>query len=141
MDKIRIGQVVLIGENNFEEHTILSISEDPAKNLLFCSDKKSDIRENDIFCIVGGPVQPETEDVTENITVPVPLNAPLSFDKLTRGCEVVYTCTYQDAELEIEGYVFVPGHSFSILTEKGVSAPNRFWRVHNSLIKRKYPSV
>ncbi len=136
MDKFRIGQTVLVGENSFDEHTIITITKDDF-DLLYVTDDKKSIRSESIVAILSGPTQPETEDVEDTITVQDPYTTDYNTEMFRWGDEVVFTSRYLDAEIEIEGYVLVPGRSWCVLTEKGISIPNRHWRVHKNAIRLK----
>lgn len=135
-DKVRIGQVVLAGSSVLQERVIYRISEiDGVIHYDYLeSGKPKSLVMLEIHSIISGPSAPETEDVSETMVAKCE-NPSIPTHRFSTGQEVIFKVEHEGAELDIEGYILVAGGNWCILSEKGVSVPNRNWRVHGSSIR------
>jgi len=136
-DKIRIGQQILTGHTILRERVVFRINSLNSAGELSYSclegSKILDFKSRDIFSIVSGPTEPETIDEDQHITVPFQGDSAIC--PIYRiGEEISFKTEYMGAELEVRGFILVSGKSWSLCSERGVSVPNRAWRVHNSIL-------
>jgi hypothetical protein len=137
----RIGHDLLKGNTTLDRFTIIDIN---SKNYEFTvySHKDSTIRglktdEEGVYAhLTNGIDQPETQDSDGHFTLEAKDDlAPQTKHHL--GAKVRFKAEHQNALIEIEGYVirnFWP--NYYLISEQGVSVPNRYWKVGYDQIER-----
>jgi hypothetical protein len=132
MTEIRTGQDVLL--NNFSVVRILSKYKNNHYSV-FNNEEVFFVKEKEIFCILRGPDQPETEDVEDNYFF-VPNSGYAKKKKrgkrgeeLRVGTLVRFLYVYEDVEIEISGIVKSSTYADLEVVELGSSCKNRVWKV------------
>ena len=132
MTEIRTGQDVLL--NNFSVVRILSKYKNNHYSV-FNNEEVFFIKEKEIFCILRGPDQPETEDVEDNYFF-VPNSDYAKKKKRGKRGEGVQVGTlvrflylYEDVEIEVSGLVKSSTYYDLEVVELGSSCKNRVWKV------------
>lgn len=132
MTEIRTGQDVLL--NNFSVVRILSKYKNNHYSV-FNNEEVFFIKEKEIFCILRGPDQPETEDVEDNyFFVPNSDYAKKKKrgkrgGKIQVGTLVRFLYLYEDVEIEVSGLVKSSTYYDLEVVELGSSCKNRVWKV------------
>lgn len=137
--KYRIGHTFLKGVSTLKEFTIIDIH--VAGSSFLVKDKDSKVQEmnnEDIYAYFhNGIDQPETQDVSQRFTLePLgELNMPRS-DRYCVGQKVTFKAELKNATLEVQGFVIRNfWEEYYLVTELGVSVPNRYWKVSSDRIK------
>jgi hypothetical protein len=100
-----------------------------------CEGKKTKIKFTDVFNILEGPVNPETEDVPyTTIRVGVEDRTPRGVT-LSIGTEVQWEVELNGATLEVNGIVLKSDPYTSTLSEWGVGVSERYWVVPTSILR------
>lgn len=139
----RIGHDFLIGKSTLQKATIIDILTTNLHFQVYLHDsgKFSNfyVTNEEIFAhLSNGIDHPETQDVEGRFTLePDGQNPPLN--KFEVGTKVKFKAEHQNALIEITGYVVRNFWSdYYLVSEQGVSIPNRYWKVGYDLLDKVF---
>lgn len=132
--KYRIGHTLLKGNSTLIKHTIIDIIIPDSSFVVKDEDLK--VKEMTIECetdiyghLHNGIDQPETQDVSDRFTLE-PQTQCNTDEKYEIGQKVTFKAELKEATLEVQGFVIRNFWSdYYLVTELGVSVPNRYWKV------------
>ena len=139
---IRIGHDLLFGKTTLRRHTVIDIVQSYGDKLLYQTINEEgnisnvDLTEaKDWFAhITNGIDKPETQNVEAKFTVEGE-EGDIHF-KYELGTKVKFTTEFNNAQLEVEGYVIRNfWREYYLISEVGVSIANRAWKVASSKVK------
>ena len=126
---VRVGQRILT--TSFKVARVLQIEE--KGYLILCGGLKEKIKYEEVFNVIDGPSEPETEDVGFT-TIKID-SAWVKSIPFALGSEVKWEVDLNGATLEVCGFV-LDSHSYrTTLSESGVSRAERYWIVPTHLLR------
>lgn len=137
--KYRIGHTFLKGNSTLKRFTIIDIHETGNSFVVKGEDLKVQeitiVEDTDIYAhFHNGINQPETQDVSDRFTLE-PIETWNQTEKYQIGQKVTFKAELKEATLEIQGFVIRNFWSdYYLVTELGVSVPNRYWKVSSDRI-------
>lgn len=136
----RIGHDLYVGQSTLKHLTIIDILVFGESFRAFChkTEKVStfDLSSSEEVCLhfTNGIDQPETQDTPKRLMLEG--NETVNKSPLKEGTRVKFKTTYKDAELEVVGYIVRNFWGlYYLITEQGVSVPNRYWKVGHDLVE------
>lgn len=126
---VRVGQRVLT--TRFKVVRILQIEE--KGYLVLCDGLKKKIKYEEVFNVIDGPSEPETEDLGFT-TLKVESDWVKKALPFALGCEVRWEINLKGAILGVNGFVLDSTYCRTILSESGVSKAERYWIVPTHLL-------
>lgn len=143
---MRIGYDLLVGKTTLTRWTVIDIEylHTPPVISVFDHDKKKvksiTFNEDEIFAILDNGIdKPETQDEEGRFDVFGEDEEPINphFPRWENGTKVKFKTKYQNGSLEVMGFIvrnFWGNHY--LISEVGVSTPNRHWKVQHSLCEK-----
>ena len=130
---VRVGQRVLT--TGFKVVRILQIEE--KGYLVLCEGLKKKIKYEQVFNVIDGPTEPETEDLGYT-TIKVEGSWVKKAHPFALGCEVRWEVNLNGAVLEVNGFVLDSHYYRTTLSESGVSKAERYWIVPTHLLRSAF---
>ena len=140
MSKFRVGHDFLVGKTTLRKMTIVDI---------FSTDEMFQVYDQERQCIstldlshvkdiyghlTNGITCAETQDIEGRFTVEGDEEC-IHFPKAENGTKVKFNANFKDALIEIQGYVVRNfWEDYYLISEVGVSVPNRYWKVGHSRV-------
>ena len=136
MDNFRVGHQFLVGKTTLTSMTIIDVITQNRVFQVVCENgkvKNYPICDEDLFAHNTNNInQPETQDAEGRFTVEGDENN----NHITRwdcGQKVEFEVEVKGATLKVKGFITRNfWNSFYLLSEVGVSVPNRYWKVAHS---------
>lgn len=135
----RVGHDLYVGQSTLKKLTIIDILNDGWVTI-FDHTKKSvqtiSVEGEEIYLhLTNGIDQPETQDTPKRFMLEADESKPSSV--ISEGEKVKFKTTFFEAELEVIGYVVKNfWGNYYLITEQGVSVPNRYWKVGHNLVEK-----
>ena len=129
----RIGHDLLMGNTTLDRYTIIDIHN--FDHFMVYSHKDHSVKDmnmnhEEVFAhFSNGIDRPETQDTEGRFTLEPNEDTP-PMTKIEVGGKVKFKALHENALIEIEGFVVRNFWSnFYLVSELGVSVPNRYWKV------------
>lgn len=129
----RIGHDLLMGKTTLDKYTIIDIVR--LDNFTVYSHKDHNVKDlnvnhEEIYAhFRNGIDRPETQDAEGRFTLEATDDNPPT-GKIEIGGKVKFKALHQNALIEIEGFVVRNfWFNYYLVSELGVSVPNRYWKV------------
>ena len=137
MDDFRVGHQFLVGKTTLKTMTIIDIirQNDAFQVVDEEGNVKDDFRvdDEDLFAHYNNNItQPETQNTEGRFTVEGEDDSS-HISRWECGTKVAFEVELKGAMLKVEGYITRNfWNNFYLLSEVGVSVPNRYWKVAHS---------